>query len=284
MAIILILDDRATNRNIDARLATAIEPGVSVEVFADPNDALEWLEHNRVDLVMTDYKMPGMDGAEFTRRLRALPTGKTVPVVVVTAYDDRNFRLRALDAGATDFLQSPIDHFEIVTRARNLLALGRKAAITGALPSGPIPPPLPAEGQRAPAAADLQELARILDTVPAMISAADRDGRCVYANAALAAELNASVAELLGAPPERLFGPVRGARSRRHDLAVFQSGKAIEPYREDLPAGEGRHRCLVTSKRPLRNPSGEIAAVLTTSFEVTGVMLNEPGPSLRRAG
>ncbi len=128
MALILILDDRATNRNIYARLAAAIEPGIDVEVFADPLDALEWLQANRVDLVITDYRMPGMDGAEFTRRYRAMPNGSVAPVLVVTAYDDRSFRLRALDAGATDFLQTPIDHFELVTRARNLLALGRRAA------------------------------------------------------------------------------------------------------------------------------------------------------------
>ena len=75
MAMILILDDRATNRSIFARLASVIEDDVSVEVFGDPFDALEWLEGNRVDLVITDFKMPGMDGAEFTRRFRALPGG-----------------------------------------------------------------------------------------------------------------------------------------------------------------------------------------------------------------
>src|SRR5690349_5893955 len=137
MATILILDDRAINRNIYARLAAAIEEGIAVEVFADPVDALEWLEHNRVDLIITDYKMPSMDGTEFTRRLRAMQAGLQIPVLVVTAHDDRSFRVRALDAGATDFLQSPIDHFEFVTRARNLLALGRQAAEAGeGLPGG----------------------------------------------------------------------------------------------------------------------------------------------------
>ena len=160
MATILILDDRATNRNIYARLAAAIEEGVAAEVFADPADALEWLEHNRVDLVITDYKMPGMDGAEFTRRFRAMPNNRHVPLVVITAYDDRSFRLRALDAGATDFLQSPVDHFEIVVRARNLLALGRRMAVpTGSGDGGatvqaargrglPPPPPFGASSMR----------------------------------------------------------------------------------------------------------------------------------------
>src|SRR4051812_30423623 len=109
MAMILILDDRATNRSIFARLASVIEDDVSVEVFGDPFDALEWLEGNRVALVTTDLKRRGRAGAKSPRRFRALPGGAAVPVLVVTAHDDRSFRVRALDAGATDFLQSPID-------------------------------------------------------------------------------------------------------------------------------------------------------------------------------
>lgn len=267
MAIILILDDRATNRNIYARLATAIEEGVSVEVFAEPLDALEWLEHNRVDLVITDYRMPGMDGAEFTRRFRAMPGGLQVPVLVITAYDDRSFRLRALDAGATDFLQSPVDHFELVTRARNLLALGRQGAAAAAAPAGA--PDLPwlhgTEG-----------LARILDTIPARISLADREGRCLYANAACAAEAGLSPAELPGCSTLRLFGPERGERSRQRDLAVLASGMPLPPYREEV-AG----RWLLTHKVPLRDAAGHVVAVLTASCEEAAGLVTEPPGRMR---
>ncbi len=260
MATILILDDRATNRNIYARLAAAIEDGVSAEVFADPADALEWLEHNRVDLVITDYKMPGMDGAEFTRRFREMPNNRHVPVVVITAYDDRSFRLRALDAGATDFLQSPVDHFEIVVRARNLLALGRRMAAGAGAPAGadaPEPaaqapwaePPPAAVRAPEPTAADLR---RILDSVPAMIRATDREGRCIFANAAAAAAAAA--------------GAAGAERGRGHDLAVFAAGRPVAPYREDAPGQAGRR--LLTSKVPLRDGSGEVVAVLTTSFDL----------------
>jgi len=242
MATILILDDRATNRNIYARLATAIEDNVTAEVFADPVDALEWLEHNRVDLVITDYKMPGMDGAEFTRRFRAMPYNRHVPLVVITAYDDRSFRLRALDAGATDFLQSPVDHFEIVVRARNLLALGRRiAATTGPGEAATAQPP----ETELPAA----DLRRILDAVPAMITATDRDGRRVFANAAA------------------LHGPDQGERGRGQDMAVFAAGQPVAPYREDAPDGvAGGRRRLLTSKVPLRDAAGQVVAVVTTSI------------------
>jgi CheY-like chemotaxis protein len=286
MATILILDDRATNRNIYARLAAAIEDGVSAEVFADPADALEWLEHNRVDLVITDYKMPGMDGAEFTRRFRTMPNNRHVPVVVITAYDDRSFRLRALDAGATDFLQSPVDHFEIVVRARNLLALNRRMS-AGATAAGPAVAVGPeAAGQQAAppaaepaaaarvadhAAAAAADLRRILDAVPAMISATDREGRCVYANAAFTA------ASADAAGPQ-----TGGGRGRWRDLAVLQGGRPVAPYREDAPGKAGRR--MLTSKVPLRDGTGEVVAVLTTSFELPGDAAEETAPAAPSAG
>jgi PAS domain S-box-containing protein len=266
MPIILILDDSATNRSIYARLAAVVEEGVGVETFADPLDALEWLGHNRVDLVISDFRMPGMDGAAFTRRLRAIPGCAGLPVLIVTAHADRSYRVRALDAGATDFLQSPIDHFEFVARARNLLALGRRAASPGLAEGLP--------GMR-------ERLSRILDSVPARISATDREGRCVYANAAFAERCGAALAEILGAPADWLLGPGRAAWNRAADLSVFASGKPLPNQREAIADAAGGQRILLTSKTPLHDAEGGVAAVLTTSFEVTPDSLPMPEPAQR---
>src|SRR5947209_4694731 len=108
MSQIVILDDRVTNRKIFSRLAASICDDATVHAFADPPAALAWLKDNTPDLVVTDYKMPHMDGAEFIRRFRELPGSADTPVIVITVYEERSFRLRALDAGATDFLQSPV--------------------------------------------------------------------------------------------------------------------------------------------------------------------------------
>src|SRR5437763_12207755 len=129
MSVVVILDDRATNRNIYTRLAASLEEGVAVTAFADPLMALEWLADHPADLVITDYKMPKLDGAQFTRRFRAQPSGVDTPVIVITVYEDRSLRLRALEAGATDFLQSPVDHQEFLTRARNLVKLSKHKQI-----------------------------------------------------------------------------------------------------------------------------------------------------------
>jgi PAS domain S-box-containing protein len=266
MAIILILDDSATNRSIYSRLAALVAEGIAVEAFADPVDALEWLGHNRVDLVISDFRMPGMDGAAFTRQLRQITGCAELPVLIVTAHDDRSYRVRALDAGATDFLQSPIDHFEFVARARNLLVLGQRRTVPQtSLPATTRPPFV--EGH---------DPARILDNVPAMLSATDREGRCVYANAAFAAHCGADPAELLGVPAFRLLGPNRTAWNLAADHTVFASGQVLSGRREEFIDDAGAPRVIITSKTPLRDTEGRISAVLTTSVELPPHALEVP--------
>ncbi|MDR3532788.1 MAG: response regulator [Rhodopila sp.] len=122
---IVIVDDSTANLKLYAKLAAGVEPNVVVHSFNDPRKALEWLGGNAADLVITDYKMPSMHGAEFSRHIRQVSTCPDVPVVVVTAYADRDYRIEALEAGASDFLRNPVDYLEFQTRARNLLRLGR---------------------------------------------------------------------------------------------------------------------------------------------------------------
>jgi signal transduction histidine kinase len=127
MANILILDDRNTNRKILAQLAMSVEPGVTVRACASGEEAITAAKAQAPDLVFSDFNMPGMNGAEFVAAFRKLVGCIDVPVIVVTAYEDREHRYRALESGATDFLASPVDHHEFVVRARNLLALRRQS-------------------------------------------------------------------------------------------------------------------------------------------------------------
>ena len=107
-----------------------------MKAFADPAEALVWLTENAADLIVTDYEMPKIDGGEFISRFRALPQGQSVPVMMLTAHEQRLLRLRALESGANDFLTTPIDHNEFLMRARNLLKLGKARAGEAA----PAPP------------------------------------------------------------------------------------------------------------------------------------------------
>lgn len=124
-ARVVIVDDRSTARNLLEGLARTLEPGVVVDSFADPFDALVQMQHITPDLIISDYRMPGMDGIEFTRRVRTERRLADVPLIIVTVVEDRQIRYQALENGATDFLIRPIDPQEYRARCVNLLALRR---------------------------------------------------------------------------------------------------------------------------------------------------------------
>jgi len=270
MALIAILDDRVTNRNIFSRLAASLEEGVAVAAFGDPQEALEWLSEHPPDLVITDYKMPNLDGAEFTRRFRARPAGTDVPVIVITVYEDRSFRLRALEAGATDFLQSPVDHQEFLTRARNLLKLSRHQQLIKSRALTLERELEDSERSRQALLRDSRErMAQVIDTIPAMISAADRDGRCVFVNAYQAEFAALDPALCVGSDAAAMFEPSHQQRSHALDRLVFESGEPLPSFEEEITDRAGHSRVFLTTKSPLRDHARRVVSVLTTSLDIT---------------
>jgi CheY-like chemotaxis protein len=125
-ASVVIVDDQETARLALDVMIRGIDPGISTRLFSGGAEALAWLEDQEPDLVITDFRMPGMTGAQFTAAMRKNPRLQHVPVMVVTAADDRTVRYEALEAGAVDFLTKPIDPIEVRTRCRNLLLLSHQ--------------------------------------------------------------------------------------------------------------------------------------------------------------
>ena len=270
MPAIVILDDRATNRNIYTRLAASLEEGVAVTAFADPLMALEWLADHPADLVITDYKMPKLDGAQFTRRFRAQPSGADTPVIVITVYEDRSLRLRALEAGATDFLQSPVDHQEFLTRARNLLKLSKHQQLIKARAITLERELEDSERSRQELVRESRDrLAQVIDTIPAMISATDQDGRCVFVNAYQAEFASAEPAVRVGDDAAAVPASSDRERSRTLDRIVFESGEALPSFEEEITDRSGRARVFLTTKSPLRDQSRRVVSVLTSSLDIT---------------
>jgi diguanylate cyclase (GGDEF)-like protein/PAS domain S-box-containing protein len=266
--VIVIVDDSPTNRRIYARLSRNLGFEVQVKTFENPAQVLDWLPNNRVDLIITDYKMPIMTGDKLVTHIRAFDPN--IPVIVVTAYNDRSYRVACLDAGATDFLLSPVDHVEFVTRARNLLRLRSHQQITARraemlerrLASGINAQDLFVLDSR-------EALAQVIDTVPAMISAADRAGNCIFVNALQAAVAGGIPADLVGQPVEALLGWERGASSRRLDRLVLETGQALPSREEEVLTDSGDTHVYLTTKVPLRDRNGVAIAVLTTSVDIT---------------
>lgn len=121
---VLIVDDNEVNLVLFGALVKKLK-GALAQSFADPLEALEWSGSHEADLVIVDYMMPGMDGLEFIQQFQKIPGKAEVPILMITANDQKQIRYRALDSGASDFLTKPVDKVEFLARVRNMLALSQ---------------------------------------------------------------------------------------------------------------------------------------------------------------
>lgn len=126
---VLIVDDESTGRTILAKIIQQAEEDVSIASFDNPLEALHWLDHNHPDLIITDYRMPDINGVELIKQIRAKSACQDIPIMMITVVSEKSVRYDALEAGATAFLTRPIDQIECRTSCRNLLKLHEQQSI-----------------------------------------------------------------------------------------------------------------------------------------------------------
>ncbi|WP_137176669.1 PleD family two-component system response regulator [Roseomonas sp. AR75] len=120
-ARVLVVDDIVANlRLLEAKL---VNEYYEVAVASSGQEALAMVQRSLPDVVLLDVMMPGMDGYEVCRRLKAQPATAHIPVVMVTALTDQAERVRGLEAGADDFLSKPVDDATLFARLRALLRM-----------------------------------------------------------------------------------------------------------------------------------------------------------------
>lgn len=120
-ACILVVDDQPANIQVVGSVLGAL--GYEIVPAVDGASALKRLNVRLPDLILLDLLMPGMDGFEVCRRLREHPEGKDVPVIFLSAADDKEMIVRALETGGVDYLTKPFNQAELVTRVKTQLAL-----------------------------------------------------------------------------------------------------------------------------------------------------------------
>ncbi|HEV2489767.1 MAG TPA: HD domain-containing phosphohydrolase [Candidatus Acidoferrales bacterium] len=189
---ILVVDDEASARiGLEALLR---RQGYEVRSTADGQSALTECAAYQPDLVLLDVMMPGLDGFEVCRQLKARPETRLIPVVLVTGLSERNDRIEGIDAGADDFLNKPIDVSELNARVRSLLRL---KSFTDELEN---------------AEAVLFSLARSIEA---------RDP-CTHGHCERLAEFSAQLGEQLGLPAEEI-------KALRRAGIVHDVGKVVVP-------------------------------------------------------
>jgi putative two-component system response regulator len=118
---VLVVDDGAANRElIEACLA---DVDCTIRMAEDGPTALAMIATSTPDLILLDVQMPGMDGYEVCRRIKANSAHRLIPVVMITALDRTDDRVKALDSGADDFMSKPVERAELVARVRSALRL-----------------------------------------------------------------------------------------------------------------------------------------------------------------
>src|ERR1700737_3061359 len=139
---ILIVDDERHNVEL---LKVMLKPeGYLLLTASNGEEALGLLAEQQPDLILLDVMMPGMDGYVVAGKIKENLATRNIPVIMLTALDDRNAKMLGLNAGAEDFLTKPVDRAELCVRVRNLLRLktyGNKLrrdqkALAFALPAG----------------------------------------------------------------------------------------------------------------------------------------------------
>ncbi|UCH73440.1 MAG: PAS domain S-box protein [Rhodospirillales bacterium] len=270
MPLIIVIDDRPERRRQILGLAASVTADVIVEGFATLGKAIESATAAPPDLVVVGRTMPAHNGVRAIRRFRKIAECEDTPIILLADREARQMRYRALEAGVSDVLADPPDPGEFALRARNLLAISNtlKSIKTRAelLERG-----LAAKERRyrRDLKATRNNLRGIIDTVPAIVSVADREGNFVFINQYLAAFVGKTPDEAIGAPIEDILGPAHGKREKAANAEVFRGVGTLSGYEEELTDATGMARTFLSTKSALRDEDNRVVNVITVAQDIT---------------
>jgi diguanylate cyclase (GGDEF)-like protein/PAS domain S-box-containing protein len=225
-ASILIVDDESQNR----RLLEALlgHEGYVTRTAGDGEEALVSIADDPPDLILLDVMMPGLDGRQVARAVKADPATSKIPIIMVTAQTDREARLAALDAGAEDFLSKPVDRAELWLRVRNLLRLKR---LSDLLEDHQVTLETEMHERTAELQArtvDLKRFRTALDASNDSIVLVNRTTmRYVAVNNTAAQMLGYSREEMLGLRPAGLMSTTRDELEASYDAIIGGRGRTV---------------------------------------------------------
>ncbi|KUO51572.1 MAG: hypothetical protein APF76_13025 [Desulfitibacter sp. BRH_c19] len=118
---ILIVDDDEMNLGLLEAFLTATNENYQLISAVNGSQALEKIDKYKPDLVLLDIMMPIVNGYEVCSKIKSNPDTRFLPVVLITALNDKENKIRGIEVGADDFLTKPVDRIELLTRVKSLL-------------------------------------------------------------------------------------------------------------------------------------------------------------------
>jgi PAS domain S-box-containing protein len=202
---VLIVDDEPAGRETLAALL--MSQGYQLAFAANGIEALQQATATQPDLILLDVMMPGLDGFEVCQRIRADTALAEIPIILLTALDDRTARLRGIESGADDFISKPFDRVELRARVRTIMRLNRYRRLL----------------------TERSKLARVIEFAPDGLLIIDQAGIIVLANPAIVQMLDAhSPADLLGQHITSMLSPDQRAACRASLARVLAGGGAVQ--------------------------------------------------------
>jgi PAS domain S-box-containing protein len=248
---VLVVDDNP--QNVMLIVAQLERAGYTVSSATSGRAGLAAAIEDPPDLILLDVMMPGMDGYEACRQLRAARPTANVPIVFLTALHERADKLRALEAGADDFLSKPVDRAELMARARSLVRQKR-------LMDDLIQSRDDIARQAAQLAEERSRAEAVLYSIGDGVLTTDLEGRIEVMNAAAEQIAGLPLDAVRGQPWREALGIAGAAWTSTEDAypvrQALGQGSAVPPRDLTLTRGDGETTIVGVSAAPIRKAGG----------------------------
>ena len=212
--VILVVDDQPQNNELLEALL--VPQGYAVVQAVNGEEALEKLAGNQVDLILLDIMMPGIDGFEVTRRVRADDKHRRLPVILVTALREKEDRIKGIEAGCDDFLSKPVDRMELLARVSSLLKVKDYDDLMINYQN------------------ELENFRNSMDNSPFGICIRCDDGKTIYANQSVLDLFGYTMEEFLIIPTQARFTPQSFAEIEERKRKQHEGESLPSSYEADI--------------------------------------------------
>lgn len=265
---ILVVDDDEGNRRFLEMLLGALD--YECERASDGLEALERL-HAGIDLVLLDVMLPRLDGFEVAKRIRGMSDFADIPIIMVTVLTSKEDRLKAVEAGANDFVSKPVDQLELKVRIASLLKM-KEAQDAIKRHSAQLEHMVQ---ERTRSLRESEERFRaIFESAPDCIFIKDETFAYTLVNPAMEALLQRPSNLIIGHRDEDLYEDLSAQHMRKVDLRVL-NGETVEE--ENTRSVNGIPTTFLDIRTPLRSPNGEVTAICGISRNITERVQGERG-------